>query len=140
MTKNKKIITCEVIEINADHILIKNNENIYACHKSQVSDYAVNLKDYFTIRRFYKFCLINEKHISYKAIRPKLIKNKRVPMPTISGVRNLEIFLNTLIKNSKTDNYKTPEVDINDVEIVKYVNSHDIDMSEINDADYSDEN
>lgn len=138
MTKIKKIINCEVIEIKTDYILIKHWDKTFVCHKSQVSDYPVDLNEYFLVGRWYKFCLINEKYISYKAIRPKLIKNKKVPMPTISGVRNLDFFLNTLIEKNKGKKI-TPKIDVKDLEIIKYVESHDIDLSEFDENEFSDE-
>lgn len=91
--KNKKIVLCQIENIEKNHIIIKYKNVSYKCPASQVSDYEVDLFEYFVIGKAYKFCLINNKYFSYKAIRPKLLKNKKFPMPTMSGVKNLERYL-----------------------------------------------
>lgn len=102
--KNKKIIICKVIEIQKTFILTKYKNVCYKCPASQISDYPVDLFAYFQEGKSYKFLLTHDQHnqefISYKAIRPKLLKNKNKPMPTMSGVKNLEKYLLELIKKS----------------------------------------
>ncbi|MBD5445772.1 MAG: hypothetical protein HDR31_00460 [Mycoplasma sp.] len=95
--KNKKIIICKVVEIEKTHIITKYKSCNYKCPASQVSDYPVDLFAYFEIGKNYKFLLVDDKYISYKAIRPKLLKNKNKPMSTISGVKNLEKYLLKII-------------------------------------------
>lgn len=91
--KNKKIVLCQIENIEKNYITVKYCNVSYKVPASQVSDYEVDLFEYFVIGKAYKFCLINNKYLSYKAIRPKLLKNKKFPMPTMSGVKNLEKYL-----------------------------------------------
>lgn len=104
LTKNKKIILCKVIDIKDDCVVVDYKGETHVCPASQISDFKINTYEYFTIGKVYKFCLVNNKFISYKAIRPKLIKNKRHTMPTISGVRNLENHLKQIIENERKQN------------------------------------
>lgn len=97
--KIEKIVVGEVIAIFTNKINVRINNNIFECDKKQVSDYPVNLFDFFKVGKIYKFLLINNKDISYKAIRPKLIKNKKYTMPTISDSKNLEKHLLNKLKN-----------------------------------------
>lgn len=97
LVKNKKIILCKVVEIKDNYIVVEYKNNKYVCDANQVSDFEVDMYSYFTIGKVYKFCLINNKFISYKAVRPKLIKNKKYTMPTISGARTLENHLKEII-------------------------------------------
>lgn len=95
--KNKKIVICKILEIEKTFIIAKYKNHNYKCPASQISDYPVDLFAYFEIGKSYKFLLIDEKYISYKAIRPKLLKNKNRPMSTISGAKNLEKYLLKII-------------------------------------------
>lgn len=100
--KNKKIVLCLIEKIEKNKIVVKYRNTLYNVMANQISDYEVDLFEYFVIGKSYKFCLINNKFLSYKAIRPKLLKNKKYPMPTMSGSKNLEIYLLSLIgKNNK---------------------------------------
>lgn len=96
--KNKKIVLCKVVDINNNHIKISYNNKIYRCYSNYISDYPVDLNKYFTIGNSYKFLLKEGMIFSYKDIRPKLLKNKKRPTPTISGVKNLEKYLVEVIK------------------------------------------
>lgn len=98
LVKNKKIILCKVLDIKKDHLVIEYKKEKHICDINQISDYSVDLYEFFKIGKTYKFCLVNNKFISYKAVRPKLIKNKRYILPTISGVRTLENHLKEIIK------------------------------------------
>lgn len=91
--KNKKIVLCQINTIDKEKITVKYKNEIYTVPASQVSDYPVDLFEYFIIGKSYKFCLLSKKTLSYKAIRPKLLKNKNYPMPTMSGSKNLEKYL-----------------------------------------------
>lgn len=91
--KNKKIVLCLVDQINKDYIVVKYKNVLHQVPAENISDYDVDLSNYFEVGKSYKFCLINNKYLSYKAIRPKLLKNKNYPMPTMSGVKNLEKYL-----------------------------------------------
>lgn len=99
--KNKKIVLCEVIEIKDDYIVAKYKNKNIKCPIKWISDYPVNLHTFFQVGNKYKFLLKYETHLSYKEIRPKLLKNKIGPTPTASGVRTLErMLLNELKKIS----------------------------------------
>lgn len=98
--KSKKIILCKIIEIKKTFVVVKYKNQIYKCPASQISDYPVNLFSYFQIGKSYKFLLIDETYLSYKAIRPKLLKNRKEPIPTISGVKNLEKYLLKIINKN----------------------------------------
>lgn len=91
--KNKKIVLCQINSIEKDKITVKYKNEIYTVLANQVSDYPVDLFEYFIVGKAYKFCLYGKKQLSYKAIRPKLLKNKKFPMPTMSGSKNLEKYL-----------------------------------------------
>ncbi|MDE6894536.1 MAG: hypothetical protein K2J02_04120 [Malacoplasma sp.] len=97
MIKNKKIIQCKITEIHSNYIVAENKDKKYICNESQISDFKVNLNEYFSVGKIYKFCLVNNKYISYKIVRPKLLKNKKAPIPTISGPKNLEKHLLNII-------------------------------------------
>lgn len=97
--KLKKIITGKVIKIFENKIYVKVDKKIFECEKKQISDYPINIFQMFKVGNFYKFLLIDNETISYKEIRPKLIKNKKYIIPTISGSKNLEKFLLKKIKN-----------------------------------------
>lgn len=98
MKTNKKIIMCKIIEIHSDYIEVKYRNKILTCSASSVSDYPVDLFAYFKKGNVYKFLLTDEDVISYKAIRPKLLKNKNKPTSTVSGAKNLEKHLLDVIK------------------------------------------
>lgn len=96
--KNKNIINCQVLAIKEDHIVVDHNGDTYTCLKSQISDYNVNLDKFFKIGYTYKFLLQLDNELSYKKLRPKLVKNKKKPMPTMSHYVNLEKKLLSEIK------------------------------------------
>lgn len=96
--KNKKIVLCKIVKIKNTFIIAKYKNHNYMCPASEISDYTVDLFSYFQIGKSYKFLLIDNKYLSYKAIRPKLLKNKNAPMPTISEAKNLEKYLLKIIK------------------------------------------
>lgn len=97
--KSKKIVLCEVVEINNNYIKISYSGKVYRCFSNNISDYPVDLFKYFRVGNKYKFLLKDGLTFSYKDIRPKLLKNKKKPTPTISGVKNLEKHLLEIIKN-----------------------------------------
>ncbi len=101
----KKIVMGEVIEINSEFLIVKTNYENFKCLKKNISDYHCNLERMFTLNRKYKFSIFinneNEKYISYKSGRPKLLKNKNVPVPTISGFRNLSNDMHKHLKEYK---------------------------------------
>ncbi|MEG0992068.1 MAG: hypothetical protein RSE26_02540 [Malacoplasma sp.] len=87
---DNKIVVCSVKKIEEDRIFLDCLGTEFICHDNQVSDYKVNLFAFFVINKKYKFILDRENNISYKKFRPKLIKNKKRPIPTISHYFNLE--------------------------------------------------
>lgn len=99
--KNKKIVLAIVEKIEKAHIVVKYKDNLYTIKSHQISDYTVNLFEYFIVGKVYKFCLIDNRYLSYKAVRPKLLKNKKAPMPTISGSKTLEKNLLNFIRFQK---------------------------------------
>lgn len=91
------IITCTVKQINDNNIFLDYLGEEIVCSEKQISDYKVDLFSFFTIGKKYKFILSENKEISYKKLRPKLIKNKKKPIPTISQHYNLEKNLLSLL-------------------------------------------
>lgn len=88
--KNERIVIGEVTKIHQNYIEVLIEKSTYICTSKQISDYNVQIDKVFKIGNKYKFLMRNNKMISYKMLRPKLIKNKKYPMPTISGSKNLE--------------------------------------------------
>ncbi|MCF0217710.1 MAG: hypothetical protein HUJ42_01550 [Malacoplasma sp.] len=101
MLKKRKIVSCKVVEIKENFIVVKYKNKLFNCPSNQISDFKVDLFEFFQLDKYYKFYFIDPKHISYKFIRPKLIKNKRHPIPTASGATNLEAHLKKLISMQK---------------------------------------
>lgn len=103
--KSEKIVIGEVTKIHQNYIEVLVDKSTYICTSKQISDYTVNIEKIFKVGNKYKFLMRNNKMISYKMLRPKLIKNKKFPMPTISGSKNLEKKLNSwLVEVRKKDN------------------------------------
>lgn len=102
-----KIINCEVIEISNEYVKVKFHDQIFICPAKEISDYKINPNIFFTLNKKYKFLLLNKNIVSYKAIRPKQIKNKKTIVPTISGSHNLEKHLIKSLKKVKTKQSKT---------------------------------
>lgn len=103
--KSEKIVIGKVIQIYDDKIVVDINNTIYDCEGKMISDYPIDPHKFFELNKSYKFLLINDQKISYKAIRPKLIKNKRKPIPTISDYANLEKYLLQSLKKDKQSKF-----------------------------------
>lgn len=100
-----KVITCTVTQIDNSSIVLDFLGKKIICDEKQISDYKVDLFSFFSIGKKYKFTLSRNEEISYKKLRPKLIKNKKEPIPTISQHYNLEKNLLALLnKLEKTKN------------------------------------
>ncbi|MGL4647110.1 MAG: hypothetical protein ACRCVI_00030 [Mycoplasmoidaceae bacterium] len=101
----KKVILAEVIKIESDHLEIKFHNETFQCSKNDVSDYNCDLWKMFSVNRKYKFSVLrnkeNQLYISYKTCRPKLLKNKCTPIPTISGFKNLSNHMHNYLKEYK---------------------------------------
>lgn len=91
--KNIKVVLCLMEKINKDYVVVRYKNMPHKVYSNQISDYQVDLSEYFSVGKVYKFGLIGNKYLSYKAIRPKLLKNKSHTMPTMSGYKNLEVYL-----------------------------------------------
>ncbi|MGL5245992.1 MAG: hypothetical protein ACRC8C_00255 [Mycoplasmoidaceae bacterium] len=103
----KKVVIGKVTSIKKDELVVLVNNDSCICAKKDVSDYNCNLELMFTIDRRYKFLLLKNENntvfLSYKAGRPKLLKNRTCPIPTISGFKNLANDLHKNLKNYKLD-------------------------------------
>lgn len=102
--KSEKIVIGKVVEIYDDKIVVEINDIKYDCVNKMISDYPIDPHKFFEINKNYKFLLVNDQKISYKAIRPKLIKNKRKPIPTLSDYTNLEKYLLSSLKKERNKN------------------------------------
>lgn len=94
-----KIINAKIIYISKTKLVVMWNNKKFKCLSSELSDYKINPLKTFESNKSYKFLLINKNTVSYKAIRPKLIKNKKVIIPTISDSKNLNKHLISLLDN-----------------------------------------
>lgn len=97
--KSKKIVLGKVLEIRSNYVLVEYNNRTFKCYRASVSDYYTKLNVYFKVGQTYKFLLKDNAYLSYKELRPKLIKNKKRPIPTISGSKNLEKYLKESLKH-----------------------------------------
>ena len=106
--KNKKCVNCIVKKINNDNIQILFANKLYTCYKKDISDYKVDLKKMFQINKCYKFTMIKDEKnnviFSYKEFRPKLIRNRHQPIPTISGFSNLSENMHQHLRKYKFNN------------------------------------
>lgn len=91
------VVLCTVTQINTDNIVLDYLGKEIICNEKQISDYKVDLFSFFTIGKKYNFTLSDGGEISYKKLRPKLIRNKKRPIPTISQHYNLEKNLLSLL-------------------------------------------
>lgn len=103
--KTKHIIVIgKIIQIHNDHLLVSVNGEIHKCLKQDVSDFNCDLNTMFKINYHYKFSLIinhNEKTLSYKLKRPKLLKIGQNINETISGFKNVSNNMHTRLKEYK---------------------------------------
>ncbi len=103
----KKVVIGKVTSINKDDLVVLVNKTSFKCNKKDISDYNCNLDSMFTVNKRYKFIVLRNKDntvfLSYKIGRPKLIKNRNSPTPTISGFKNLSNDMHKNLKNYKID-------------------------------------
>ncbi|WP_412032618.1 hypothetical protein [Malacoplasma muris] len=99
--KEEKIVTGVVTQVLEDKIVVNVDNTFYDCPLKMISDYPVDPFKFFTVGTRYRFLLINKSVISYKDLRPKLLKNRRKPIPTVSGSKNLEKHLLEIIGEKK---------------------------------------
>ncbi|MGL5630401.1 MAG: hypothetical protein ACRDCG_01340 [Mycoplasmoidaceae bacterium] len=101
MIEKKNIAYSTVKEINLDHLVIEFDNKLEKCWKEEISDYPVELNRMFTVNRKYKFTFIyvdNKIYVSYKLGRPKLLKKKLCPAPTLSGFKNISNNMHSHLK------------------------------------------
>lgn len=91
-----KIVMGKVIRIEATFAIVSFHEHQGICHISEISDYHVNdIHRFLSLGMTYPFLLIdaddttNKYRLSFKQIRPKLLKHHREIIPSISGFKNL---------------------------------------------------
>lgn len=97
--KEDKIVTGVVTNIFEDKIIVKVDNDSYECPLKMISDYDVDPFKFFSVGSSYRFLLTHLGVLSYKDLRPKLLKNRQKPIPTVSGSENLEKHLMDSIKN-----------------------------------------
>ncbi|MDR1235102.1 MAG: S1 RNA-binding domain-containing protein [Mycoplasmataceae bacterium] len=92
----KNIIKCKVVRIEPTFAILSFNESQGICHISEISDYHIsNIHNFFKVGETYDFLLLNGNEqtnkykLSYKQIRPKLLKYHREIIPSLSGYKNL---------------------------------------------------
>ncbi|MDR2369671.1 MAG: S1 RNA-binding domain-containing protein [Mycoplasmataceae bacterium] len=91
-----KIVKAKVMRIEPTFVIVNFNEHHGICHISEISDYHVsNIERYMKLGEFYSFLLIesdeitNKYRLSFKQIRPKLLKHHREIIHSFSGFKNL---------------------------------------------------
>ncbi|MDR1991874.1 MAG: S1 RNA-binding domain-containing protein [Mycoplasmataceae bacterium] len=96
MIDTKNIVNGKVIRIMPTFAIILFDQHLGICHISEISDYHVNdIKSYLLLEQTYSFLLIdvdakNDKYrLSFKRIRPKLLKHHREIIPSVSGFKQL---------------------------------------------------
>ncbi|MDR0675186.1 MAG: S1 RNA-binding domain-containing protein [Mycoplasmataceae bacterium] len=96
MIDTKKIIKGKVIRIEPSFIIVSFAGHQGICHISEISDYHVSdIHRYVKLNETYPFLLINadetanKYRLSFKQIRPKLLKHHREIIDSIQGFKNL---------------------------------------------------
>jgi predicted RNA-binding protein with RPS1 domain len=96
MIDTNKIIKGKVIRIEPTFIIINFDGQQAICHISEISDYHVSdIHRFVKVNGTYDFLLLdgdsnaNKYRVSFKQIRPKLLKHHREIIPSISGFKNL---------------------------------------------------
>jgi predicted RNA-binding protein with RPS1 domain len=96
MIDTNKIITGKVIRIEPTFVIVGFDGHQGICHISEISDYHVSdIHNFLKLDETYPFLLLeanvetNKYRLSFKQIRPKLLKHHREIIPSISGYKNV---------------------------------------------------
>jgi predicted RNA-binding protein with RPS1 domain len=99
MIDPNKIVMGKVVRIHPTFAIINFNNSQGICHISEISDYHVSdIQLFLKLNETYPFYLIsdgqtdNKCRLSFKQIRPKLLKFHREIIPTVSGYKNIYDF------------------------------------------------
>jgi predicted RNA-binding protein with RPS1 domain len=96
MINSKDIVKCKVVRVEPTFAILSFDNCQGICHISEISDYHINnIHNFLKVGETYDFLLLNANEpnnkykLSYKQIRPKLLKYHYEIIPSVSGYKNL---------------------------------------------------